>query len=119
MFFALNCICNAGERLQLPISTNIRCLIHLALGLGLLVANLEVLGALDGLQPDGLASVASQLQRDLLRRLRLPEATRASIVRFFYGPITVAAARSLLHGRCCSRLQTGKAIAARGACPNH
>ena len=44
---------------------------YLALGLGLLVANLKVLCALDGLQADGLAVGARQTQGDLLGSLRL------------------------------------------------
>ena len=45
-------------------------LIH-TLALGLLVANLEVLGALDGLQANGLAVGAGQSQRNLLGGLSL------------------------------------------------
>ena len=44
---------------------------YLALGLGLLVANLKVLCALDGLQADGLAIGARQTQGDFLGSLRL------------------------------------------------
>merc|ERR1719231_475106 len=47
------------------------CLVHGALRLGLLVADLKVLRALDGLQPNGLAVGAGQTQRDLLCSLRL------------------------------------------------